>query len=97
MHPVTDTQSEDCHCGTELLCRRSKVGSKRRFCSAVLCVSVYDDSAHHALGSRNHFQPTFASVDAIRASQIVAEAPAAPMLGTVLKLKRREIEVKPDM
>jgi hypothetical protein len=47
VHPVIDTQSADCHSGTELLCQRSQVGSKRRFCSAFLCVSAFGGPAFH--------------------------------------------------
>ena len=82
VHPVIDTQSEDCHSGTELLCRRSKVVSKRRFCSAVLCISGVLGSAHHIFRSAHHSPPIRVPMGAID-----AQGSADTLLsGTVLTL-----------
>jgi hypothetical protein len=87
VHPVTDTHSEDCHSGTELLCRRSKVGAKRRFCSAVLFVSAHARHSPRRVGVSNLFSRLGGdSVDANGAFPSLAAAPATPLPGTVLKL-----------
>ena len=86
LHPVVDTQSEDCHYGTEQLCQRSKVGSKRRFCSEVLCVSADDDYEIRRVGSTIDLQHASALMPAVDTSTPFGGAPAAPVAGTVLKL-----------
>ena len=96
MHPVIDTQSEDCHSGTELLCQRNKVGSKRRFCSAVLCFTANGAYGYRRLVSSTPFHSAHVAMSATGASPTLERAVAAPVPGTVLNLQRRKIEVKPD-
>ena len=95
MHPVIDTQSEDCHSGTELLCQRNKVGSKRRFCSAVLCFTANGAYGYRRLVSSTPFHSAHVAMSATGASPALEAAVAAPVPGTVLNLQRRKLRLSP--
>ena len=73
------------------------MGSKRRFCSAVLCVPAKGGYAFPTFGSSTSFHRARVAMSARGASPALGAAVAAPVPGTVLKLQRREIEVNPDM
>ena len=72
------------------------MGSKRRFFSAVLCVSANGGYGSVIPQSWTHFQPVRAGMLAGGGPPALPMALSAPEPGKLLKLQRREIEVKPD-